>query len=329
MKRLTAALLLVFVLVIIILPAFIVRGCDFRSSSSFSKKNMPATKEKKNKKEIVQEIKPLVISIYRADLKQIVKMDLEDYVKGVVAAEMPVKFDLEALKTQAVAARTFALKRTALGKKPLSTDFNVAQDWNSTQQLKEKWGEENYRPYWQKISQAVDETRGQVLTYHGQLIDAYYHSTCGGKTEDGSEVFNKDLPYLKPIKCYFDTHSLRYKEEKTITIDEVKRLLGIARDKSLNLKVVDRTKGNRVRTIMVAGKPMEALAFRRALGLRSTRFTWQVDDTWITFTTIGNGHGVGLCQYGADGLAKLGKKYQEILKYYYSGVDIIAYNKLK
>lgn len=325
MKRLTVLTLFLFLIIVIILPAFIARGCDFRTPASFpGNLASDSVKEKKQAPKALPE-KDIIIKVYRSDLKQIVEMNLEDYVKGVVSAEMPVSFELSALKAQAIAARTYVLKRIEDGKGSVSTDFNLAQDWASKERLKEKWGEGNYLAYWQKISQAVEETGGLVLTYQGKLINAYYHSTCGGKTESGEEVFKHSLPYLKSVSCSWDTRSPRYQEQKEFDVAQLKQLLGVPQNKQLNLKVLATTKGKRIKTINVGNKAMEAIDFRKILGLRSTRFSWMVKGKKIYFTTIGNGHGVGLCQYGADGLAKQGKSCQEILEYYYSGVKIRDY----
>lgn len=332
-KKIALLSLILFIIVIIILPAFIVRGCNFTSPSGFPLKKQENSPLKKGqpKKNIPTEQEQIVIRVYRTDLKKVVEMDLEEYLKGVVAAEMPVSFDLEALKAQAIAARTYSLKRMKNSRQDshLSTNFESAQDWASEARLKEKWGEANYFYYWNKISQAVEQTRGLVLTYQGSLINAYYHSTCGGKTEDGETVFKHFLPYLKPIRCYTCNHSPRFREQKDFPIAQVKSVLGLDSQQQLNLKVLERTIGGRVKTIQVGGKEVSGLDFRKLLGLRSTRFSWQAQGDQISFITIGNGHGVGMCQYGADGLAKQGKDFQQILRYYYQGVEIQPYRDIK
>lgn len=333
MNKLTLSFLALFLILVIVLPTFIVRGCDFRSSPLFSwkKENTSfGTPLKTSEKRIAPgKVKKRMIKVYRTDLQKTVVMELEEYIKGVVAAEMPVKFQIEALKAQAVAARTFALKRASSGKASLSTDFNVAQDWISSEKLKEKWGEENYLAYSQKISQAVEETRGLVLIYKGKLINAYYHSTCGGKTEAGEEIFQHALPYLQPVSCQYDQHSLRYRGEKSFSLVEVKKILGVKEKKQLNLQIIAHTKGGRIKKLRAGGKIFEGAEVRKLLGLRSTRFSWQLEGDKINFLTIGNGHGVGMCQYGADGLAKQGKNFVQILQYYYSGVKITDYSKLE
>lgn len=331
MKRLALASLILFIIVIIVLPAFIVRGCNFKSSPSFPKKikkNVPLEKLQPSK-DLPGGKEKIIIKVYRTDLQKVVEMDLEEYLKGVVAAEMPVSFGIEALKAQAVAARTYALKRMEGSEKHLSTNFEASQDWASEVRLKEKWGEANYFYYWNKISQAVEETHGLVLTYQGKLINAYYHSTCGGKTEAGEEVFKNSFAYLKPVKCYTDQHSPRWKEQKQFSLNQVKTAWGIDENKGLNLEILDSTEGGRIKTIRVGDKEVSGLDFRKKLGLRSTRFGWEVRGNQIYITTIGNGHGVGMCQYGASGLANKGRDFKQILKYYYSGVEIENYSKIE
>ena len=333
MKRIALLLLILFIIVVIILPTLIVRGCNFTSPSAFPLKKQENLFLEKGqpKKTVPTGQEKIIIKVYRTDLKKVVEMDLEEYLKGVVAAEMPVSFDLEALKAQAVAARTYSLKRMENSKQDshLSTSFESAQDWASESRLKEKWGESNYFYYWNKISQAVEQTQGLVLTYQGKLINAYYHSTCGGRTEDGETVFKQSLPYLRPIKCYTCNHSPRFREQKDFTVSQVKTVLGLDSDRQLNLKVLEQTTGGRVKTIEAGGKEINGLDFRKLLGLRSTRFSWQVQGNQISFITIGNGHGVGMCQYGADGLAKQGKDFQQILRYYYQGVEIQSYKDVR
>ena len=161
-----------------------------------------------------------MIKVYMGDIKQIVAMNLEDYVKGVVAGEMPAEFEPEALKAQAVAARTYAVKHMTLfggagsveyPGADITTDYKESQAWYNETKLREKWGA-NYGKYWRKVSQAVDLTQGLILTYNGEPINAVFHSTSGERTASAKEVWGFEYPYLQSVVCNWDKASPRYQD---------------------------------------------------------------------------------------------------------------------
>lgn len=281
----------------------------------------------------------VTIKVYMHDIKQIVSMNLEDYVKGVVAAEMPAEFEVEALKAQAVAARTYAVKHMAVfggtgsAEYPgadVTTDHKESQAWQDETKLKAKWGA-NYGKYWSKVNQAVDQTRGLILTYQGEPINAVFHSTSGDHTASAQEVWGFDYPYLKSVACTWDQKSPRYQDAKEISLAELEARLGAdagimaaaqSGDSGSIAAIIDRTDSGRVGKIRIGAKTLTGSEIRQKLELRSTNFSVIPDGDKLIFKTIGYGHGVGLCQYGANGQAKESRNFRQILTYYYTGAAI-------
>jgi stage II sporulation protein D len=280
------------------------------------------------------------IRVYLHEQDRIVEMGLEEYVKGVVAAEMPAEFDLEALKAQAVAGRTYAAKQMAvfggsgLADRPgadVSTDPRQSQAWLSTLQLRERWGPFSFDRYWAKIGQAVEETRGLIVTYNGEPINAVFHSTSGERTAAAKEVWGYEFPYLQSVVCTWDKKSPRYSDSKDYSFAELEQRLGseagvvaAAQGGGAVAQVLERTESGRVATARVGSKTFTGFDLRQKLELRSTNFTVEPQGGKIVFKTTGYGHGVGLCQYGANGMAKEGRDFRAILTYYYTGVKIAS-----
>ena len=277
------------------------------------------------------------IRVYMHEQGKVIEVNLEEYIAGVVAAEMPAEFELEALKSQAVAARTYAVKNmlmfggSGLASQPgadVSTDYRESQAWLSMEKLKERWGK-NYDAYWGKIMRAVEETRGQVVTYNGELINAVFHSTSGERTASAKEVWGFDYPYLISVPCVWDQKAPRYQEKKEFALADIEQLLGTetqvvaaVQNGSGAIQVMDKTDSGRVGQIRIGSKILPGLAVREKLDLRSTNFTAEIRDGKMVFNTIGYGHGVGLCQYGANGMAKTGQDYRKIITTYYTGVAL-------
>jgi len=279
----------------------------------------------------------MFIRVYMHEQGKIVEMNLEDYVVGVVAAEMPAEFELEALKSQAVAARTYAVKSmlvfggSGVVDQPgadVSTDYRQSQAFVSEEKLKERWGT-SYERYWGKISRAVAETRGQVITYNGEFINAVFHSTSGERTASAKEVWGFDYPYLISVPCSWDQKSPRYNDRKEFALAEIEQLLGTetqvvaaVQNGSGVTQVIETTDSGRIGQIRIGGKVLSGLTIREKLDLRSTNFKIEIQGPKMIFNTIGYGHGVGLCQYGANGMAKEGRDYRQIITNYYTGVAI-------
>jgi stage II sporulation protein D len=320
----TAVIVFLVLMVVIVIPAVIVGGAK-KIDSSIEKK------EKSSKGEDV------FIRVYMHEQGKIIEMNLEEYITGVVAAEMPAEFELEALKSQAVAARTYAVKNMLIfgggglasqSGADVSTDSRQSQAWTSREKLKERW-DKNYDAYWGKISRAVEETRGQVVTYNGELINAVFHSTSGERTASAKEVWGFDYPYLTSVVCTWDQKTPRYQERKEFAVADIEQLLGTdtqvvaaVQNGSGAIQVIEKTDSGRVGQLRIGSKVLPGLAIREKLDLRSTNFTVEIRDGKMIFTTIGYGHGVGLCQYGANGMAKAGHDYRQIITTYYTGVAL-------
>jgi stage II sporulation protein D len=283
------------------------------------------------------------VRVYLHQEDKVVTMQLEDYLVGVVAAEMPAEFPPDALKAQAVAARTYAMKRMGAAGvanplhpgADLCDDHRHGQAWLSREELKKRWGTVHYYNYYYKVKKAVDETRGQVLTYQGQLIDPAYHASCGGRTENSEDVWKYQVPYLRSVPCPYDADPNPV-QDASFSLEQVDNALGTTlaavpaagkgKPESV-FKVIDKTATGRPKTLQIGDRRLPAAAVRDLLGLRSTNFTWKVEGDTVTFTTTGHGHGVGLCQYGAKGMADHGYNYRTILGHYYSGVEITETKK--
>lgn len=266
-----------------------------------------------------------IIQVWNADTGKLMTMTLEEYVCGVVAAEMPVYFHDEALKAQAVVARTYAYQRIVndvrIAEHPeahLSTDYRSGQAWVSTEALKERWGLIDFLINYRKIKTAVSQTEGIIATYDGKPILAVYHSTSGGRTENSEHYWSEALPYLRSVADPYGNHSPYQYTTAVFSINDFLKLMEIT---SLGeVQVVERYPSGRVKTLEAGGKWFSGRDVRQRLGLRSTWFTVAVDQGQVHFSVWGYGHGVGMPQYGADGMARARYDYRQILQYYYQGI---------
>ncbi|EHQ92256.1 stage II sporulation protein D [Desulfosporosinus youngiae] len=260
------------------------------------------------------------------------KLPLEDYLMGVVAAEMPAAFEVEALKAQAIASRTYAAKRMAQ-KNHSEVGYDVdttvqTQAWLSDAQMRKNWGWVNYWRYHSKIQKAVQETRGMVIVFNGDYIEAFYHSSSGRKpTERSEEVWSSSRPYLQNVSSE-EENVQRYVKKISYTPQELYKKLGLKESpRALTAKdfqVLARTSAGRAKSVQVLGKVYTAPQLRTLLGLTSTDIEWDITPERLTLTMYGNGHGVGMSQWGANDLAKKNSKVEEILAHFYPGTKLIA-----
>ncbi len=279
-----------------------------------------------------------MIKVYRTEKKTIETVPLESYIEGVVSAEMPAEFELEALKAQALAARTYIIRRLKEGNfddVPAGAhvlDTIKHQVYMDDQQCREKWGAQ-YEWKRARIHQAVRETAGVVLTYQGQPIDATFFSTSNGFTENADEYWNKPIPYLRSVASPWDRQSPRFEERTVMTASELEQKLGVILDaQSISngswYTVLERTTGNRISKIRIGNKEFTGKDIRERLGLNSSDFSMELLNGRVTITTHGYGHGVGMSQWGANGMAKAGKNAEQIVKYFYQGVSLENYHKI-
>jgi len=286
-----------------------------------------------------------IVRVFIHNENKIKPMQLEDYLVGVVAAEMPAEFPPEALKAQAVAARTYIVKRMGAGGEavanPLHPGADVCDDprhgqaWLSREDLKNRWGTLRYYNYYYKVKKAVDETRGQTLVYQGEYIDPAYHASCGGRTENSEDVWKFKVPYLRSVPCPYEADPNPV-QTASFSFEQVDLALGTklsavpvsgTENNSKSFKILEKTSTGRPKLLLIGDRQFSAVAVRDLLGLRSTSFTWKAEGDFVYFTTTGYGHGVGLCQYGAKGLAEHGYDYRTILGHYYSGVELTDIKK--
>lgn len=258
------------------------------------------------------------------------EIPLEDFLAGVLAAEMPAAFPLEALKAQAVAARTYVYIHSPLNPKgdgsrheegAVCCQAAHCQAWLSQGERQERWGQKAAE-YEKKIRQAVAETRGLILTYEGEAAEAPYFSTCGGRTESAQELWGSHRPWLISVACNWGAEAPHYRSEEVFSLEEAGALLDCLPQEVAAMKELGRTSGGRVDALEVGGKTLSGSEVRGLLGLRAAAFTWQVAKEEISFAVSGYGHGVGLCQYGAGGMSRAGYGFEEILKHYYTGVEV-------
>ncbi len=266
---------------------------------------------------------PITIRLLNETDNSITTINLEDYIVGVVAAEMPASFEQEALKAQAVAARTFAIYKKNT-RKNLNYDLIMGvkdQAYKDNRTLLSQWGL-SFFPNYLKIRDAVKETQGEVVTYNDEVINAFYFSMSNGYTENSELVFKQDLPYLNQVDSSWDNASLtNYEVTKSIKKEDFCNALEID-CYDIKIENIERTNSNRVNTITINGETWKGTEIRSKLGLRSTDFDLNISDTEITFVTRGYGHGVGMSQYGANGMAKENYTYKQILEHYYQNTKI-------
>ncbi len=260
----------------------------------------------------------ILVTVNRSN-GEVLTIGLEDYLVGVVSAEMPASFNDEALKAQAVIARTYTRKLINSGR--IITDNVSTQVYKSDAELKNMWNA-NYEKYYNKVKNAVLSTKSKCVTYNGELIDAVYHSTSNGYTQDAVFVWGNSVPYLKTVTSPWDTSASTFIRNTDISFNELSSKLGFDFNQNTIIQIISKDESGRVSKVKVGDKEFTGVELRNVIGLRSADFDVTRNSSSITFTTRGYGHGVGMSQYGANGMANSGYTYEQILKYYYSGVEI-------
>lgn len=268
------------------------------------------------------EKKEITLNLKDSDTGKISSVELENYIVGVVAAEMPASFDEEALKAQAIASRTYAMYKINNSQKDFDLVTDVTnQSFITKDEMKSKWGDE-FDKYYHKVEKAVNETQSLVMKYNDEIISAYYFAMSNGYTEDARLVFNENKPYLKSTESKWDNENVtNFSVTISLSKGEFRSLLGISGDEII-ISDIKRSATNRVNEITINNQPFSGIEVRKKLKLRSTDFEITTTPTEVVITTSGYGHGVGMSQYGANFMAKEGYTYDEILKYYYNGVKI-------
>jgi len=265
--------------------------------------------------------KNVTVRVLRDEKNKIEKIPLEKYLVGVVAGEMPVSYELEALKAQAVAARTYTLKKMETNKQK---NYDVVDTTNDQVYLEEEYLKTTWKDTYEnrisKIKKAINETEGEYLTYDGKIIKAFFFSTSSGKTENCKDVFGENLPYLISVSSTWDENSPSYLDKKTFSKKEFYEKLNLPYQEKLNIEI-KRNDTNSINTITINNTDIKGTEFRSKLSLKSTNVDIIEEDDNVLIISKGFGHGVGMSQYGAQEMAKQGYKYSEILKYYYQGTE--------
>lgn len=332
-------ILLLITLIVLIIPSFIVKGCQVdKEMVTVVEQGIEVEPELMSIDIETLGEEPL-LAVYNHMSKEVMNLPLEQYIVGVVAAEMPASFELEALKAQAVAARTLAIRKMKSyggrgcskynNQSDICTFYGHCQAWISDEEQKTNWKGE-YQHNRTKIVQAVEETRGRILTYQGNPIEVFFYSTSNGKTEDVSEVFSAQLPYYKVVDSVGEEDAPKFREVFTFTrkefIDIFKRKYPNSKlsDKNLEeqVKILSHNESGRVGDISVGGITLKGKDFRSLYGINSADFNIEYSKDEIQIHTKGYGHGVGMSQVGADRMAKDGGSFEDILKHYYIGIDI-------
>lgn len=350
--------LLIMLLITVLIPSVIAKSVDVISiknvseGKGFEKKEVEKNKSKDKKedetsKSIKKTSVPLKIDgkefknikVYNENTEEVKEVLLDEYIKGVVASEMPARFELEALKAQAVAARTYAINKSLRfeeghpnhPKAPLCMGVHC-QAYLSLEDLEKVHGEKWVEDYWPKIEEAVNSTANLVIVYDGEIIEPLYHSTSGGMTEDSVNVFANNSPYLKAVESPYEEEAPKFKEVKTLTKVEFIKAINTKFPKAKlkeddfleKIKLVEKTPSGRINKLSINGIMVEGRDIRDIFELNSTNFKFLYDGKvgLMEIETHGYGHGVGMSQWGAHGMAKNGKTFEDILKHYYSDVVI-------
>lgn len=277
------------------------------------------------------------VKLYRKEENKVEELDLEEYVMGVVASEVPANFNEEALKAQAVAARTFYMNKRINPDKESEkhggeiSDTTSCQVYMSKEERLAKWSAKEGESNWSKIEKAVLDTKGQVLTYDGAILEyPQFFAISSGKTEDAKDVFSMDVPYLKSEESKGEESAPKFKSSISMPVNDfinnINEKYKNANIKKGNLdtqiKIESYTEGGSVKTIKIGQEIIKGTEFRELFNLNSTNFTFSFDKDTVKINCIGYGHGVGMSQWGANAMANNGSTYDEILKHYYNGVEV-------
>lgn len=278
------------------------------------------------------------IRVYLSKEDKVVEIPIEDYVKSVTSSEMPISFDDEALKAQAIAARTYAISKKLRPYMPDKgadvCDTVSCQVYMTKEKRIEAWGEKG-EENWKKISKLVDETKGIVLSYNNELVKyPQFFSTSSGNTENSIDVFSSDVPYLVSTESKGEEVAPKFISEFKFTLTEfIDKLnskyndLKLTKDKIKEaINILSRSDAGGIKQINIGSLDIKGSEFRLLLGLSSTNFEFEINGDEIIFKCKGYGHGVGMSQWGANIMSKEGNEYDKILKHYYTGVEL---SKLK
>lgn len=327
---------LAFVFICFLLPALLTKRD--KTVTVEETKEMAENSQNETTKEVEQNSQTVkTIQLLHKKTGEVEEVDLEQYLYNVVSAEMPADFELEALKAQAVVARTYTLYKSKNKKHEnadICDDSTCCQAWVSKEDRLARWEEGKRESNWQKIEQCVQETKGKIITYQNEPINAFFHSNSGGITELPVNVWGgSNFPYLQVVETAGEEGYSQYASEVELSKEELLQKLKekyadiqIDFAKEEEIKILEYTDSNRVKTVQFGNHQLSGVEVRTLLGLKSTNFEISKEAEKIKFKVKGYGHGVGMSQTGADTLAKQGKNYEEIIHHFYADVEIQEIN---
>lgn len=335
-KKPVFLIFLTYVFIILIIPAIIIDQVKIQK-----------VEEKKEEEKIELEEKYQIegkagqtIRVKLEKTGEVVAMDVNDYLRGVLPSEMPPSFEMEALKAQAVIARTYLYNKmqggSSHGDCDICDNFAHCQAFYNKDKIISIWqgrgyNEEQVNEYWSKVDQAVVCTGNVAAIYGGEYIKAYFHANSGGKTEDVSAIWGgQSIPYLKSVESLGEESHQYYKSDVTLSKDEFKDIVKSKIDSEYSLEnregnlieIIDYTGSGRVNSAKIGDKTIKGENIRTYFSLKSTNFTIEQTDTQVIFHVTGYGHGVGMSQTGANYYAKQGMKFSDIITHYYTGVEV-------
>lgn len=323
----TAIMLSVLLMLILAIPTTIVAFFGDDKQKDIASLETDADAEAETATEV--DSSPFSVAVMRSNIETVENVPLETYVAGVVASEMPTEFELEALKAQALAARTFTVNHLLHGDDAANydlTDTVEHQVYKSEADLKTEWGSE-YTKKMNKITEAVNATKGKILTYNEEPITAAFFSTSNGHTENSEDYWENEISYLRSVESPWDKESPKFLDQQTYTIEQIESTLELDLPQESALLIeLERTNSGRVSEVAIEGNSFTGREVRERLDLKSSDFEIKQNNGHLIFTTEGFGHGIGMSQYGANGMAKEGKTYEDIVHHYYQDVTISTIN---
>lgn len=335
--------LIFFILICFVIPAMLTKRTVKTSTEDMQENEI----QNEIKEDTNQEVSTIdyqynkygTINLLHKETGTVEQVNIDEYLYNVVSAEMPAKFELEALKAQSIVARTYTIFKI-LNKKhdnaDICDDSTCCQAWVSKEKRLERWNENEREANWQKICEAVNSTKGKIVTYENQPINAFFHSNSGGITEVPVNVWGgTGYPYLQSVETSGEDGYTQYSSEVTLTQNELlNKLKTKYSDIAINfanadeIKILEYTEGTRVKTLKIGNHNLSGVEARTLFGLRSTNFEITREGENIKFTVKGYGHGVGMSQTGADSMAKQGSNAEDIIKHFYTGIEIKDVNSL-
>lgn len=325
LKNVKALYVVILFILYMVICFFIPTLVNNDSSNNIEEKQISKETRETNKIETSNKINLLL-----TESNQVVELNFEDYIKGVLIGEVPITYNIEALKAQAVVARTYTMYKLKNAPSKHAFNADMCDDINCCQAYKTKeyafasWDDEEENEKWSKLEEAVNSTKGEVIVYQGELINAFFHAHSGGTTENVKYLWSKnEIPYLVSVAgnegyIYQDSKAFTKQEMKQILKDKIPNI-----DEDINIIIKDYTGSGRVNNIEINGTNIDGASFRSLTGIKSTNFRVEQSGDSITIYTVGYGHGIGMSQEGANQMAIEGKTYEEIIKHYYTGVEIV------